>query len=933
MGNRLYERSAELATIDDAVVALDGGRGTAVMVEARAGLGKSTLVEYAVEVAREHGARILLARARHLESAAPFEVLRRLLGPAVEATGGPGALTGAARFAGPLFTPGGELAQGVDYGCQWLVAGLAEQTPLVLAVDDAHWADAASLRVLLEVQAEISVLPVLLVLASRPVENPDAQRRLATMAAQPDCVVLTPEPLSRQGVEAVVTDTLGEPAHDLFVDDCLMVSGGNAFYLHELLRPYRGDFRPDLQSIVTGGTMSLRRTMSWRLSELGAGAAILAQAAAVLGDGCSLSVAAALAELDEAIGVLEIARLEAASLLTHGDPVEFVHPLVRAAVEETLTDVEVGDLHARAARLLRSIGAAPSSVVQHLVASPGAGDPQVSTFLLAQGHAALEIGSVAVASQLLRRALDEPAPGPQRPSILVALGRAEHAQGELDLAREHLGSAMEATDRTVVLAAAAELFNVLLDADPDAELGRLHERVLQLDPRGDSPTEVRLRAQLLVDVIMAVEPGLALPAELARAHADDLPVAGDLDRYLLVIAAIHDRTVQGGSTEQFVANLGRAMSALPDDSEQLTEWDIHGALAAATFLADHDLDASDAILDRIAPAVARLAGVLPEVQAELNHRHIAHGLARGEFEDVLAEIATAETFTSRRHLVGYDGSHRLARGRLALERGDYATAAVQFSERSGEDLVYPALGALLSGDATRAIEILDQLELSCEVGAPVDHIEAELQPHLVASHAFERLGDRARAAAEARRELDVRRRYGPPARHADALRRVASFVPAREGVDLLEEAAKLAERTPCRPMLARVLASYGAALVRSGRAAEARDVLYRATDLASEMGMDRVRRRAQEWLAQAGGRPRRRRLRGPDSLTESQREVASLAAEGLTNREIAERLFVTIKTVETHLMAVYRKLGIRSRDELSEALLATTPTREPVATP
>ena len=134
-------------------------------------------------------------------------------------------------------------------------------------------------------------------------------------------------------------------------------------------------------------------------------------------------------------------------------------------------------------------------------------------------------------------------------------------------------------------------------------------------------------------------------------------------------------------------------------------------------------------------------------------------------------------------------------------------------------------------------------------------------------------------------------------------------------------------------MLARVLASYGAALVRTGRDAEARDVLYRATDLASEMGMDRVRRRAQEWLAQAGGRPRRHRLRGPDSLTGSQREVASLAAEGLTNREIAERLFVTIKTVETHLMAVYRKLGIRSRDELSEALLATTPTREPVATP
>jgi DNA-binding CsgD family transcriptional regulator/tetratricopeptide (TPR) repeat protein len=931
--SRLYERTAELEAIDDVVAALELGRGNALLIEARAGLGKSALVEYAVETARQRGARILLARARHLESAAPFEVLRRLLGPAVEEAGGADSLTGAARFAAPLFTPGAELAQGVDYGCQWLVAFLAEQSPLVLAVDDAHWADAASLRVLLEVQAEISVMPVLQLLASRPVENPDAQRRLATMAAQPECIVLTPAALSRDGVESVVTETLGDPAHELFVNDCLLVSDGNAFYLHELLRPYRTDFRPDLRSIVSEGTISLRRTMSWRLSELGADATTMAQAAAVLGDGSALPVVAALVEIDEGVCVAEVARLEAASVLRHGDPIEFMHPLIRAAVEETLTEVEVGDLHARAARLLRSLNAAPNALVQHLVAAPGSGDPDVSAFLLDQGLAALATGSVMVAAQLLRRALAEPAPVHTQPQILIALGRAEHAQGDLDSARMHLGAAMEVGDRRVVLEAAAELFNVLLDADPDAELGRLHERVLQLDPRGDSPTEVRLRAQLLIDVFMAVEPGLQLPVELAEIHADDLSVARDIDRYLVVLAAIYERTMQSGSTEQLVANLRRAMSAGPDDPEDLTQWDIHGALAAATFLADYDLDAADAVLDRLAPAAARLAGVLPEAQAEINHRRIMHGLFRGEFEDVLAEISTAEAFTSRRHLVGYDGNHRVARGRLALELGDYATAAEQLSERIGEDLVYPALGALLSGDATRAIEILDQLELSCEVRAPVEHIEAELQPHLVASHAFELLGDRERAAAEAWREVDIRRRYGPQVRLADALRRAASFVPAREGVGLLEEAVTLAEGTPCRPVLARVLASYGAVLGRTGDEAAARDQLYRATDLASEMGMVRVRRRAQESLALAGGRPRRLRLRGPDSLTASQRQVASLATQGLTNRQIAERLFVTIKTVETHLMAVYRKLEIRGRDELSEALPATAPTRSPATTP
>jgi DNA-binding CsgD family transcriptional regulator len=129
---------------------------------------------------------------------------------------------------------------------------------------------------------------------------------------------------------------------------------------------------------------------------------------------------------------------------------------------------------------------------------------------------------------------------------------------------------------------------------------------------------------------------------------------------------------------------------------------------------------------------------------------------------------------------------------------------------------------------------------------------------------------------------------------------------------------------PSRPVLARVLASYGMALHHVGRVPEARDVLARAADLASEMGMERVLQRVQRELLLTGSRPRRARLTGPTSLTDSQRQVASFAAEGLTNRQIAERLFVTIKTVETHLMAVYRKLGISTRDQLAGALLASS---------
>jgi DNA-binding CsgD family transcriptional regulator len=140
------------------------------------------------------------------------------------------------------------------------------------------------------------------------------------------------------------------------------------------------------------------------------------------------------------------------------------------------------------------------------------------------------------------------------------------------------------------------------------------------------------------------------------------------------------------------------------------------------------------------------------------------------------------------------------------------------------------------------------------------------------------------------------------------------------------------EGTPRRPVLVRVLASYGVSLRRVGQMEEARRVLYRVLDDAEQMGMERLRARAHEELVLADGRPRRTRLRGPTSLTDAQRQVADLAAAGGTNREIAEQLFVSIKTVETHLAAVYRKLGISRREELAPALVeaGAEPTPAPV---
>jgi predicted ATPase len=311
----ILDRDAELTAITAAITAAAGGRGTLIVVQGPAGIGKTAILRAACAEAGAQGMRTLAARGLALEQGFSYGVVRQLLEP-VHAAAGPGEwdalLDGAARLARPVFdgaepSPAGATAQegGVPHatvhGLYWLTANLADREPLVLAVDDAHWADAASLRVLLDVQAEISAQRVALVVASRPVENPEVQRLLAAMAAHPDCTVLSPETLSRAAVEELASERLGGPAGDDFVAECLQVSRGNPFYVTELLRSFEPGARLDPQALRLDGTLSLQRTMSWRLGELGPAAAALAQAAAVLGDGCSLRYAAELAQLGDAV--------------------------------------------------------------------------------------------------------------------------------------------------------------------------------------------------------------------------------------------------------------------------------------------------------------------------------------------------------------------------------------------------------------------------------------------------------------------------------------------------------------------------------------------------------------------------------------------------------------------------------------------------------
>jgi ATP/maltotriose-dependent transcriptional regulator MalT len=182
------------------------------------------------------------------------------------------------------------------------------------------------------------------------------------------------------------------------------------------------------------------------------------------------------------------------------------------------------------------------------------------------------------------------------------------------------------------------------------------------------------------------------------------------------------------------------------------------------------------------------------------------------------------------------------------------------------------------------------------------------------------LDARPRAAALAAEALTQARRLGTPRPLGLALRAAGLAADRRERLDLLAQAADVFERGGVMVDRARVLADLGSALHEAGKDADARVTLERALELADSVGATVVAASARDALVALGARPRRREVTGAGALTPAERRVAELAAAGTSNREIAEGLFLTLKTVENHLTAAYRKLGISSRTQLADRL-------------
>ncbi|HZE28751.1 MAG TPA: hypothetical protein VE055_01530, partial [Gaiellaceae bacterium] len=405
------------------------------------------------------------------------------------------------------------------HGLYWLCANLAAVGPVCLVVDDAHWADTASLRYLAFLLTRLEELDAALVVAIRPRDAGIDAELLTTATTDPSADVIRLAPLTRAAVVQLLEAGLGGAPDPVVVDTCLRVTRGTPFVVRELAMALsERDIGSDVDSVG--------RSVRLRLRRLPEAAGRLAQALAVL-EQSDLLQAARLAGLEELEAADAADLLATAGILEHGRPLTFVHPLVRNGIYSELPSAESARDHRRAAELLAEQASATARVAQHLLVSEPAADVWVVERLVEAARAAREQGASESEAVFLRRVLAEPPPPGERSGLLLDLGMAEASAG-LPGWPEHLQQAVDAAPSS---AAAAQAAMVLAHALSRAQ--RYTEAVEVLD-RASSALDsrhVELALQLEAAAVLpalndpVTVPSLALRREKLRERAANDPAA------------------------------------------------------------------------------------------------------------------------------------------------------------------------------------------------------------------------------------------------------------------------------------------------------------------------------------------------------------------------------------------------------------------------
>jgi ATP/maltotriose-dependent transcriptional regulator MalT len=955
--DHLVGRAEELGSLARALAELDRGRSVAILLVGEPGIGKTRLLTEFGARADAEGHLVLSGSASELERDLPFSLFVdaldeyvRGLDPELVAHLEDDVRTELAHVLPSLTTLAGDSPSALQHeryrshrAVRALLEELASRQPLVLVLDDLHWADPASIELLGALLRRPPSAPVLLALASRPLHVPERLSAALERARRADQITrIELGALSAEEARELLGDLGGRVDPDLLYVE----SGGNPFYLEQLAR--------------AGGATAVRDETS--LAEIGVPATVAAalaeerallsdthrlvlEGAAVAGDPFEPELAAAASALSEPAVMEALDELLKVDLLRTTDVprrFRFRHPLVRRAVYEAAAPGWRLGAHERSAEALAARGATASARAHHVERSAREGDADAVDVLREAGEEAARLAPASAAHWFAEALRLQPANAPveERIELLFARARALTAAGRFDESRSALLEALELVpaDADVLRARLARAC-----AGAETNLGlqdQAHERLaraLEELPDQGSREAVALMLELVLNALWrARHEEMHAAAERAAEAATRL---GDVPMAATALAELALADSLAGAADRAEANHAEAARLV----DSLSDEELAGHIEAAAWLAGVEL-----YLDRYADGEAHanraLAVVRATGQGELFLLLVATlgGLLRqrGKLAES-AELLDAGIEAAR--LLGNTHALRwtlLGRSAAALRSGDLDLALASAQEsvdlsQAAESSFHSAEGAadlasalLETGEPERGVELLLESaggeELTLIAGSPrARYLEVLTRCWLTLGRRAE--AERSAATAQAWATAVRRPMAVAWAERASAAVELEGGDPARAAAHALTSAAAADEAgAPVEAALSRLLA--GRALVRAGDRERAAAELRRAAHDFKECGALRHCGEAERELRRLGHRIQQRtRPGGPagtalESLTERELQLAMLVVDRKTNPEIADELFLSQKTVETHLRNIFRKVGVSSRVELARAV-------------
>jgi DNA-binding CsgD family transcriptional regulator len=945
-GDPLVGRAAEPDEIDRALDDLARGRPRCVAIEGEPGIGKTRLLEGLGDRAEARGYLVLGGVASEFEASVPFAVLTDALDPYVAAVRDDLDADWLASLsadladvlpslaAQPAMRLGSEERYRVHRAMRDLLTRLAGPRPLVITLDDAHWADDASLELLQALVRRPADGAVLLALAYRAGQAPV---RLKAALAAPAVTRVAPGPLTRD--EAA--ELLGMSSDAAALASLYRRGGGNPFYLEQLARTGEaGRSGPGAAGDVPS---AIAASVAAELDPLPPDALALARSAAVVGEPFDLDLAATIADLDAEAG------LRALDVLLDDDlvrPTEvprrfrFRHPLVRRAIYENSQAGWRLGAHGRAADALAARGASASARAHHVEQAAHDGDRGAIAVLVAAGDESSD-RAPAVAARWYEAALRLlPATDLDGAvTVRTRLAQALRSAGDLEGSRAALHAAIEALDdptdpRRIALSTRCAAVERWLGRDAEARARLVQARAEAVGDEAAAALEIELCVGAVFDrqLEVGIEHGSAAMAMVGGADAEPLRAAA--------AAALCLAETGAGRVAQARRHRAEAISLLQRLSDaQLSEHvDALYHLAWAENYLEHFADAV-AHVDRMLRIARTGGGGRPLVPMLLVTSYPLLTLGRlADAADVCDRAVEASRLDGAAHFRAWALFERSWAHYYAGELGQAMTCAQESMHLLRRDVggtgptagtgpVWAMAGALVqSGQPEHAAEVLAAVGGDDVPGAmPVERAFNWETLALVAigrgRHAdAQRLVGLAEADA-ARYDLALPRGLADRIAAAVALARGDAAAAARRAARGADAFATVGARIE----VAYTRNVQGRALAQAGDRDAAVAVLRAAEAELDACGALRERDAARRELRRLGARaevrgPATGALAGAEALTVREREIADLVTDRRTNREIAAALFLSEKTVESHLRNVFAKLGVSSRVEVARAI-------------